>query len=87
MIETPNERRSRQARQALDTFSLATRRRPLKALDADEAHEALSDLLCDLRHLADRHQGLDYAEALERAARHHHDEVLEEELADQPRAA
>jgi hypothetical protein len=41
--------------------------------DPDVAFEAMGDLLCDLRHLADR-TGVTFADADSRAARHYYDE-------------
>jgi len=58
--------RAAQAIAAYDDPELVPGARPSRLRDADNAEEAIAELLCDLRHLADEH-GLDWAQLGERA--------------------
>jgi hypothetical protein len=73
-----NERRCDRAIKAIaayDDVEPARGVRPPRAKDAENAAEAIAELLCDLRHLADEH-GLDWTELGERAERYYAEEAL-----------
>jgi len=73
-----NERRRDRAAQAIaaydDVEPVCGARAP-RANNAENAAEAIAELLCDLRHLADEHD-LDWTELGERAERYYDDEAI-----------
>lgn len=72
-----DRRRDRAARAiaAYDDLELVRGFRPSRARDAENAEEAIAEMLCDLRHLADEH-GLGWARLVERAERYYAEEAL-----------
>jgi hypothetical protein len=67
--------RAAQAIAAYDDPELVRGIRPARARDAENAQEAIAELICDLRHLADEH-GLDWARLGERAERYYAEEAM-----------
>lgn len=70
-----NARRRDRAAQAIGAYDLEVTRgvRPARLSSAEDAAEALSELLCDLRHLADEFN-LDWDELERRAERFYREE-------------
>lgn len=71
-----NAWRRARAAQAIDAFDKEVRRsaRPARLRSAPEATEAISELICDLHHLADEFH-LDWAELGRQANRYYHEEA------------
>lgn len=71
-----NARRRGRAAQAIAGYDaeLAPGARPARAREPENTAEAISELLCDLRHLADEH-GLEWAELGARAERYYAEEA------------
>lgn len=67
--------RAAQAIAAYDGPEVVRGFRPSRGKDADNAEEAIAEMLCDLRHLADEH-GLDWARLGERAERYYAEETM-----------
>lgn len=84
--EATNSTRADWASTALDAYAAETRNDPreqtVELLGPDDregkenAEEVMSDLLCDLHHLADRF-GIEWEALLGRGAMHYRDEVAE----------
>lgn len=71
--ETMNDARAEWARRCLVVMSEET---------GVDPEDALQDLLCNLMHLADRTEGMDFADSLEQARRHYAEETAAEVPAD-----
>jgi hypothetical protein len=72
-----NERRRERAARAIAAYDgpdLGPGQRPARARDPENGEEAISELLCDLRHLADE-LGLGWVRLVERAERYYGEEA------------
>lgn len=75
--ENQNDSRAHDARQALRLFANLT------GITGESPHTQLQDLLTNLRHMADRTEGLDFDDALLMAQEHYEAETAAEDLYDE----
>lgn len=85
---TPRERRNRhraaRAREALRQYAIDSFGPQQAAVElAQDPRSLLADLLTDLRHFADA-RGLDFAQAVESSAGHHHGETVGDDFDPDP---
>ena len=68
-MEITNEQRAQWARGALESFD---------GYDPEDLESSITDLVCDLRHLADRRE-INWAALIDRVTRHYEAETRENE--------